>query len=249
MPGPGEHKTQENKLILVEEKIRQTLCKNTTISFGLTLVVGLPFPAEIRARIQRIQEQLEALAPGRFTWYGADHLHATLVAPLRGRYREQPPLGREELPADLPGFTRDLGDFFAQQRPFSLELAGARVTPEGLIIIAENTLTRQLASSLQAYPELDRPKHHKGLHVNIGFFNTVRPFDTNEEQSRFELGLAQLVNAPVGLVRAQQVWLVHYANRTLNRIIGKTPFTLGRANDLGVERLLRELGITALQRR
>jgi hypothetical protein len=229
--------------MLVEEKIRQTMYKNTATSFGLTLVVGLPFPAEICNRIRHVQGQLEALAPGRFTWYGADHLHATLAAPLRGRYREQPPLGREELPADLPGFTRDLGDFFAQRRPFSLELVGAHVTPEGLVIIREHTLTQQLASSLQAHPQLDQPKHHRGLHVNIGFFNTVRPFDTDEKQAHFESGLAQLAHTPVGQMRVQQVWLVHYANRTLNRIVGKVPFTLGRANDFTVEHLLRELGI------
>ena len=39
-----------------------------------------------------IQQQLESLATGRFTEYDLDHLHATLVASLRGRYRDFPPL-------------------------------------------------------------------------------------------------------------------------------------------------------------
>jgi hypothetical protein len=43
----------------------------------------------------------------------------------------------------------------------------------------------------------------------------------------------------------QKVWLVHYANRTLDRIVGKVPFTLGRTNALTVEQLLQELGIVS----
>ena len=63
------------KLVLIEEQTRQTIYKNTATSYGLTLVIGLPFPAAIRKQIQNVQNQLDALAPGRFTWYGTDHLH------------------------------------------------------------------------------------------------------------------------------------------------------------------------------
>ena len=73
------------KLALDEARVQQTIHKNTATSYGLTLVAGLPFPAEIGSRVQAIQAQLEPLAPGRFTWYGVDHLHVTLVAPLRTR--------------------------------------------------------------------------------------------------------------------------------------------------------------------
>ena len=94
------------RLNLVEQRVKQTIHKNTATSYGLTLVIGLPFPVEIRGRIQNIQKKLEASAPGRITWYGAEHLHTTLFAPLRGRYREGPPLQREELPADLQSIDR-----------------------------------------------------------------------------------------------------------------------------------------------
>jgi hypothetical protein len=231
------------RLILAEEKVRQTIRKNTAASYGLSLVIGLPFPAEIRNRVGHIQGQLETLAPGRFTWYGVEHLHATLVAPLRGRYREGSPLGREELPADLQGFTDDLVNLFAQRQPFALELAGVHITPEGFVMVGENILVGQLASTLLRYPELDQPKHLKGLPVAIGFFNAVRPFASDEEQACFETALARFRDTPVGQVTVGQVWLVHYANRTLSRIVGKVAFTLGRTNDLAAERLLRELDI------
>jgi hypothetical protein len=233
------------KLTFVEAKVRQTIRKNTATSYGLTLVVGLPFPAEIGNRIWHIQGQLEALAPGCFTWYGLDHLHATLLAPLRGRYRDSPPLQREELMADLQGFIQSLIDFFAQHQPFSLELAGVHVTAEGFVMVGENTLVQQLASNLRRYPEFDSPKHLRGLHVAIGYLNTGRPFATDEESVRFEMALAQLTEAPVGRVMVQQIWLVHYANRTLNRIVGKVPFTLGQTNTLDDENLLQELGIVS----
>ena len=69
------------ELALNEARVQQTIRKNTATSYGLTLVVGLPFPSEIGNRVRRIQEHLETLAPGRLTWYGLDQLHATLVAP------------------------------------------------------------------------------------------------------------------------------------------------------------------------
>jgi hypothetical protein len=230
-------------LPLAEERVQETIQKNTTTSYGLTLVIGLPFPAEISHRIRHIQEQLEILVPGRFTWYGLHHLHATLVAPLRGRYRDVPPLQREELPASLQDFAQDLANFFTQRSPFSLELAGVSITNEGLIVTRENTLVRQMASNLRKYPRLDPSKHSGGLHVTIGFLNTSRPFVTDEEQARFEIALSQLIDIPIGWMIVQQVWLVHYANRTLDRIIGKVRFTLGESNILTVERLLRELNI------
>ena len=228
---------------LIDEKVRATIRKNTATSYGLTLIIGLPFPPGISSQIRDVQEQLEELLPSRFTWYGWDHLHATLVALLRGRYREWPPLQREDLPFDLDSFGRDLGDFFARLQPFPLELAGVHITEEGFVMVAENTPVQQLASRLQGYPELDWPEHLKGLHVAIGFLNTCRPFSTGEEQRHFEEGFAQIMDIPIGRMTVRQVWLVHYANRTLNRIVGKVPFTLGCPNPLTAERLLQDLGI------
>lgn len=232
------------KLTLIEQKVQQTIRKNMATSYGLTLVIGLPFPPEISTRIQSLQQRLEALAPGRFIWYGLDHLHATLVAPLRGRYRNFPPLQREELPADLQSFTQDLTAFFTQRQPFILELAGVHIADSGFVLVGENTFEQHLTSTLRGYPELDKPKHLKGLHVAIGFCHAHHAFGTEEEAVPFETALPQLVDVSIGSMTVQQVWLVHYANRTLNRIVGKVPFALGQANALSVERLLRELGIS-----
>jgi len=232
------------KLTLIEQRVQQTIRKNTVTSYGLTLVIGLPFPPEISARIQSLQQQLESLTPGRFTWYGLDHLHATLVAPLRGRYRDHPPLQREELPADLQGFTQNLASFFAQHQPFVLELAGVHISDNGYVLVSENSFEQQLVSTMQGFPELDKPKHLRGLHVAIGFCHTHRHFATEEEAVPLETALPQLIDVPIGSMTVQQVWLVHYANRTLNRIIGKVPLSLGKANALSVEHLLRELGIS-----
>jgi len=224
-------------------EVQRTIRKNAATSYGLSLVIGLPFPDEICHQIERIQRRLEALAPGRFTWYGLEHLHATLFAPLRGRYREWPPLQREELPADLEGFAQDVTHFFAQLKPFSLELAGVRVSRDGVAQVVGNTLVQRLASSLHRHPELDEPKHCAGLHVAIGFLNRVPPFDTDEEQARLAVALDQFAHMPVGQVTVQHVRLVHYANRTLSHIVGTMSLALGQANTLPAERLLRELGI------
>jgi 2'-5' RNA ligase len=243
-----DRQAQEDNMKLTLDKVgvQETIRKSSATSYGLSLVVGLPFPAEVGNRIRHIQRQLEALLPGRFTWYPPDHLHATLYAPLRGRYRDFPALQREELPSNLQGFTDDLVNFFAQRQPFSLELAGVHVTDEGSVMVGGGAFTQQLASNLQRYPELDSPKGLRGLHVTIGFFNTDRPFTKDEERMCIEMALTQFMEVPVGRVMIWRVWLVHYANRTLNRIVGKIPFTLGQANTLTGERLLQELGIAIL---
>jgi hypothetical protein len=98
---------------------------------------------------------------------------------------------------------------------------------------------------LHKYPEIDEAKYHPGLHVAIGFLRRVPPFDTDKEQVCFAAELDKFTHTPIGSLKVQQIWLVHYANRTLNRIIGKIPLVLGRTNTLAAERLLRELGIAA----
>jgi hypothetical protein len=232
-------------MMLVDEQVRTTVRKNTATSYGLTLVAGLPFPAKISSQIRRVQEQLDLLTPGQCTWYGADHLHTTLNAPLRGRYREQPPLQRSELPSDLQGCIQDLNVFFAQRAPFPLHLAGVRITADGSMLIGEDTLMRQLAATLRTYPEIDHPKHIGGLHVVIGFLHTHQPFLSAEASKRFERKLAGLSNITIGQVTVQRVWLVHYAKRTLSHIVGKVPFTLGQVNHMTSEELMRALGILA----
>ena len=232
------------KLNLDEENVRTTINKNTTTSYGLTLVIGLPFPAELSRRIQSIQRQLETVLPGRFTWYGPDHLHATLMALLRGRYRKASPLQRAELPADLQGFINDLVDFLAQSPSFPLNLAGLQVTPEGFIIIRGDAPRPKLAAfDLQKYPELDPPKHSHAPHITIGYFNTSQLFVTDKERSHVEETLDNLHDTCVGRIIVRQISLVHYSNRTLARIAGKVPLRLGQSNRLTAEDLLRQLGI------
>ena len=230
-------------LALIEEKVQQTIRKNMATSYGLTLAIGLPLSPQISARIQGLQQHLETLAPGWFTWYGLDHLHATLVAPLRGRYRDYPPIRREELPANLQGFVQDLADFFVQHQPFEFGLVGVRISDSGFVLVGENTFERQLASTLHVYPELDKQKHARGLHVAIGYCSGRCPFATDEAGKPLESALCQLLDTSIGTMMIDQVWLVHYANRTLNRIVGKVPFVLGQSDVFIIDHLLRALGI------
>jgi hypothetical protein len=236
-------KSQE-PLALVPEKIQHSIYKNTTTSYGLTLVVGRPFPPEVGVQVERIQRHLDALAPGQCTWYSLGQLHTTLVAPLRGRYRDYPPLRREELPADIEGFIHDLDAFFAQLEPFTLEFAGPQIAEDGTITIAEHSLVYQLSSQLRQHPELDRPKHDRGLHIAIGFLHNSQPFASDRERELFLQGFHSLRSCHTGRIPVQRVRLIHYANRTLKRIIGQVSFTLGESSLLTTERLLQDLGIS-----
>lgn len=231
------------RLNLVTEQVQNTIRKNTVTSYGLTMVVGLPFPSEICRGIRDVQEQMEAVLPRRFAWYREEQLHATLIAPLRGRYRDLPPLQPDELPADIERFTQELGICFAHSQPFPFELVGVRIGSDGLVVVSEKTLTRQLASVLIRHSRLDQPKYLRSLHVAIGFLNTIQPFATDEEWARLETTLAKLNDVPIGQAVIDRVWLVHYANRTLSQIVGQVSFALGQPNPLTAENLLRGLAV------
>ncbi len=228
-------------------KVRTTIAKNTKSSYGLTLVIGLPFPREVCARIQKVQLELEPCAPGAISWYSARQLHTTLYAPLRGRYREQPPLRRNDLPLNLEGFAKDLATFFSALDPFRLKLSGVHLSEDGMITVHEETLARQLATTLCKYSGLDHPKRSPGLVSVIGFLS-----DENRAgeiiDSAFQSALEPLSSVPIGQMLVEQVHLVHYANRTLNQIEGRLTFLLGRPNFFTSEQFLAALGIKSLAR-
>ena len=233
-------------LVLHPKRMQTTLNKNQATSFGLTLVVGLPFARPILAPILRLRAQAEALLPVRFHWYTLDHLHATVMAPLRGRYRDAPPLRREELPANLGGFVEALNTCFNGLVPFTLELNRLLLAPDGRMLALgpdAGQVRKRVAECLVPFPGLDRPKDLGGWHVTLGYLQTPTPFATEAEQASFEIGWADLQTSLPVVVVVDRAWLVHYADRTLSRIVGKAPLLLGRPNTLTPDNLLAELGI------
>ena len=79
--------------------------------------------------------------------------------------------------------------------------------------------------------------------MTLGYLQTPAPFATEAEQAGFEVGWAELQASSLGAVEVDRVWLVHYADRTLSRIVGKAPLLLGRPNALTSDGLLVALGI------
>ena len=232
--------------VLDPKRMQTTLSKNQATSFGLTLVVGLPFPRPILAPILRLRAQIETLLPGRFRWYAPDHLHATVMAPLRGRYRDGPPLQRDELPADLDGFVEALNLCFDALQPFPLKLDRLRLASDGRMLALgpdAGQVRQRVAERLASFPGLDRPKDLDGWHVTLGYLQTPTPFATQAEQADFEIGWAELQTSLLGVMVVDRVWLVHYADRTLSRIVGQAPLLLGQPNTLTPDNLLAALGI------
>ncbi len=230
-------------LELDENLVRATISKNAAASYGLTIVGGLPFPDAMTAHVLDAQQILEAAAPNRFRWYTAQQLHATLYAPLRGRYRAAPALRLDELPGDLDRFVGDLLQAARKLEPFVLDMAGARLTAEGFVMAFERTTEHPFIVGLHQYVELDTPKTVRGLHVAIGALERPEWSAPQLGSSRLRHVLDRLLDEPLGSVVVDRVWLVHYARRTLDRIVGKVPFMLGQDNSMAAERLLRDLGI------
>jgi hypothetical protein len=233
-------------LVLDPKRMQTTLNKNLATSYGLTLVVGLPFVPAILAQVAQLQAQIEALLPKRFRWYELDRLHATVFAPLRGRYRHGPPLQRDELPADLDAFAEALNLCFGAMQPFRLALDRLHLAPDGrmLALGADPGCAQQhVAERLASFPGLDRPKVLEGWHVTLGYLRAPAPFGTAAEQASFELCWSKPQSNSLGAVLVDRVWLVHYGDRTLNWIVGKAPLLLGRPNALTADRLIVALGI------
>lgn len=225
------------------EKIAALLCKNSRTSYGLTLALGLPLPRSMSQTIQQVQQQLEAAWPKQFYWYRPEQFHATLVAPLRGRYRREPPIQRSELPADLDRFVADLGCCLELLRPFPLSITGVRAVPNGIISLKIDGgfhARQALATCLSAYPTLDAPKHLSNLHMTIGYLTTP---DFGTVPSNFSQRLAAMEAEPLGSIVVNHIWLVHYANRTLEQVIAKHPFYLGKENSITANQLLFQLQI------
>ncbi len=225
------------------DRIRDVCDKNAGDGYGLTIVVGLPFPAEITDAVAGIQRGIEALLPKRFHWYGLDHLHVSIYAPLRSQDR---PLRRDDLPLDLDGFLRDLGDVISHWQPFPLALAGIQLGPDGALIGVEDSLERRLVSRLGCHPKAATLKYARGLATVIGFLTTAEPFSSEGDRESFERGLAGLRDFPIGTMEVDRVWLVSYDHRTLSRVRGKVEYGLGRAPAaLSGTELLAALGIDA----
>lgn|GEM_PF-7119827 len=220
--------------------------KNTLISYGLTIVAGLPFSSGSIFRVIKLREKVDHQLSNLITWYAPSHMHVTLAAPLRGRYRQLPPLQRSELPIDLEGFIQDLIGYFRRIQPFSLELAGPYLTDEGLLFATAACpfpVQKDLAEILRKFPELDHPVSDYGLHLTIGYLKAIEYQKTSSDVEIFKGEIDKLYKPLIGEVIVDQVRLVHYSNRTLNQVIGKIPFILGEPNLMSVPDFLGKLGI------
>lgn len=213
------------------------LDRNTATGHGLTLVAGLPLPATAIKAAQQAQAMIEALAPSRFIWYGTNHLHVTLRALLRTRYRCAPPLRVDEVPKDLTGFASDLANIAAASPPWGLDIQSPRITPDGLV---HATVLTEPSSAwwtqLEKYGELDREELRRDFHLSLGY---VR----DEQPAAFIPRINDLKLPAIGECAVDSIWLVHYANRTLNRIVGRIELKLGQAQSLTAEQLVTQLGL------
>lgn len=219
--------------------------KNNLTSYGLTLVSGLPLSSPVTQEITALTGQLEQLLPRRITWYAPEHLHITLAAPLRGRYRTYPPIQRGELPGDLGGFIKDLDSFLGALQPFQLDLSGLTFSSGGYVLVGvsgSSSICQQLAELIQKYPELDHSKTPQKLHLTLGMWNLAGSVQSPPEPD-FSKAASKFSTRFIGAEKVDKVWLVHYSNRMLNKIVGKLSFPLGETRKIPAARFLAELGI------
>ena len=212
------------------------LQRNVAVSYGLTLVAGLPLPQALIEALLALQSILERQWAGLIKWYAPDHLHVTLAAPLRGRYRLAPPLQRTELPAAWPDFVTELGRLCTALPPIDLGLSAVLLRERVFLIEVVGGAThaaafRELISRCDGF---DSP--NQALFWPHVSFGSLIPGATIPE------GVPLPVAAPAE-VRVFDLSLVHYANRTLSSVVGQARLALGAKNILQWERLLNQLGI------
>jgi hypothetical protein len=208
--------------------------------------VGLPLPQPFLTGVAQLRNRIEALAPGCICWYAPGHLHTTMLGLLRGRYREDPSLQCAELLQNLEDFVAALNACIGALQPFVLTLDMLVLTPDGLLLAVgpdPGEVRQRVAQHLASWPGLDRSKDLGGWHVTLGFLQTPEPTSGGACLASLEACWTELRSNPVGAMMVDQVWLVHYADRMLGRIVGKAPLPLGRPGNLTADRLLELLGI------
>jgi hypothetical protein len=229
------------------EEVRTTITKNQSLSYGLTLVAGLPLPTQLSRTIQQAQALLENSLEGRFIWYQPTQMHVTLSALLRGRYRQFPPLERNDLPSNIDTFFNEFQDFLATQAPLQIQWHEFNLMPNGLLICraqCSKGFSDRLINLLWKYPTFNlHQKDPYDLHLTIGYLTTPEPFLNAKEGYLFKKTLLNLQEDEMETYQVDRVWLIHYANRTLNSILGKISFILGKQAPMKSEHILHLLQI------
>ncbi len=201
----------------------------------------MPLPAPLTSAVQRLQSNIESAAPGCLQWYALEDLHITIAAPLRSRYRVGPPLRRVELPASLPALLVDLAAVCAALPPFELALEHAHFHHESLLIEVAGGLpaAERLRGAITRYPGFDAPKGQGfPLHLSCGFFKS------GQDEAAVAPMVAQHALAAAGAAaRIDRLALVHYANRTLSRVVGVLDLPLGQVTALDEETVLAQLDV------
>ena len=82
-------------------------------------------------------------------------------------------------------------------------------------------IQKRIATTFAHYPELHHPDRFDDLHVTLGYLNAPGESLTDAEMGFLSEGFGEIENLPIGEMLVDKVWLVHYANRTLNRILGR----------------------------
>lgn len=212
--------------------VQQTIIKNRSTSYGLTIVLGLPVPSRFGRQISLLQASIERQLPRTFRWYEVDQLHTTIVAPLRGRYREAPALQPSELPVHYDEMVAQLRLLAASMPPISLDFQTIRFVPNGLVAVqyrGGEQLRASIAAVLQPYPGFDRPKDQSNFHLTVGYLQKVPAQLNHQERTTLQTIALSVGEESLGEVNFDRMWLVHYANRTLDAIVTKLALPFGGA--------------------
>jgi hypothetical protein len=153
-------------------------------------------------------------------------------------------LARQELPPDLDTFAAALKHCVAELAPFTINLGSTHLSPVGHLIIrtdgaaaAKAHLIKTFAPILGAAAPKDSPDR---IHGTIGYLHKL---PTEVERVHLQEALTQINRTEIGRMTVKQIWLVHYAHRILNDIVGKLPLLLGQANSVTVPSFLQALQI------
>ncbi len=213
--------------------------------YGLTLVAGLPLPEAVTAAACAARCSLETVLPRDFIWYASSHLHVTVRALLRTRYRPAPPLRQAELPLDLAAFAADLAVAVALERPLRMEFGPPQLSPHGALYASVTaSLSRGWWDLLDRYQELDREAPRAEFHVTLGYAADIlagSPRTAGQIGSDLAAYTGRL--DPLGVCEVSHLWLVHYAERTLARVVGRLELPLGHRLVLTPAMLLSALTI------
>jgi hypothetical protein len=216
-------------------RLGAALAQNTRTSYGLTLVLGCPLPADVLENIESLKDRYGLIASNHIDFGRPEAYHLTVYGLKRSRAT---PYTRQELDPVLSGLDRVLHRELGSVSGIRVRLSGPVVADGGAVLVLgqpDANLVR-LRAAIARLAGVD-PLKSPSSHITIGQF--TKPFGSARACRRAMEEVEALRDFPMGNLLVGELRLVYYRHRLLHDLAWQRTIRLPvdtRAASVGQER-------------